>query len=230
MSMLNWAEKEVKIACDKERCLALEGERDYGCACYESALKAFNSLCEDGHSGMSLEITKNILNRLIEGKCLTPIDDSDYNWSQVWSRDGYTNYQCRRMSSFFKRVYEDGTVEYKDINRFVGCYEGSKCTYHSGLIDKVLHKMFPITMPYMPDRKSYYVYTQDFLYDVTGGDYDTVGLLYVICPDGAKIQINKFFKEDEDGKNFVEITKREYNKRKRACNIRLKRCGYETLD
>ena len=45
------------------------------------------------------------------------------------------------MSSFFKRVYEDGTVEYKDINRFVGCYESSKCTYHSGLIDKILHEI-----------------------------------------------------------------------------------------
>lgn len=221
MSILNWAENEVKIACSKERGNAPEGEWDYGCACYESALKAFNRLCEHGHSGMSIGITKAILDRLIDGKCLTPIDDTEDNWNEVWSRDGYVEYQCRRMSSVFKRIYKDSTVEYNDINRFVGCYEGSKCTYHSGLIDKVLRKIFPITMPYMPESKAYHVYTEDFLYDVNCGDYDTVGLLYVICPDGAKIKLNRFYKES--GKDFVEITKHEYNKRKRACNRRLKK-------
>lgn len=39
-------------------------EFDYGCACYESALKAFESLLEDGHSGFSIKITQSILDRL----------------------------------------------------------------------------------------------------------------------------------------------------------------------
>ena len=42
-------------------------------ACYESALRAYRSLERDGHSGMSVQITKSILNRLIDGKCLTPL-------------------------------------------------------------------------------------------------------------------------------------------------------------
>ena len=52
MSLQEWAKNEVEIACKRENPDRKEGEFDYGCACYESALKAFESLCEDGHSGI----------------------------------------------------------------------------------------------------------------------------------------------------------------------------------
>lgn len=52
--MLEWAKREVEIACKKENPNRKEGEFDYGCACYESALKAFESLCEDGHLRKSM--------------------------------------------------------------------------------------------------------------------------------------------------------------------------------
>ena len=73
-NMLKWAKKEVEIACKKENPNRKDGEFDYGCACYESALKAFQSLCEDGHSGFSIGMTQAILNRLINGEPLTPIE------------------------------------------------------------------------------------------------------------------------------------------------------------
>ena len=69
-SMERWAENEVAIACRREKPDRKDGEWDYGCACYESALKAFQSLCNDGHSGFSIGLTKAILNRLIDGKSL----------------------------------------------------------------------------------------------------------------------------------------------------------------
>lgn len=74
MGMLEWAKNEVAIASKRERGDKPEGEWDYGCACYDSAMRAFESLLGDGHSGMSIGITKNILNRLIDGKPLTPIE------------------------------------------------------------------------------------------------------------------------------------------------------------
>lgn len=52
-SMERWAENEVAIACQRENPDRKDGEWDYGCACYESALKAFRSLCEDGHSALA---------------------------------------------------------------------------------------------------------------------------------------------------------------------------------
>ena len=80
MSMKDWAEREVEIACRREN--PDRGEFDYGCACYESALKAYKSLVEDGHSGFSIVLTKHILNRLIDCKPLTPIEDTDDIWNE----------------------------------------------------------------------------------------------------------------------------------------------------
>ena len=62
MSMASWAEREIELACKKEN-PDWDGESfDYGIACYQSALKAFNALMEDKHSGMSIRFTKDILN------------------------------------------------------------------------------------------------------------------------------------------------------------------------
>lgn len=93
-----WAEEEIRIACKRERGNTSENEWDYGVACYESALKAFRSLAEDGHSGMSIGITLDILNKLVKGQALTPIDDVDDVWEErgtYLSGANYTTYQCQ---------------------------------------------------------------------------------------------------------------------------------------
>ena len=42
MSMTDWAKREIEIACEKERGgKEDDGDWDYGCACYMSALNAF---------------------------------------------------------------------------------------------------------------------------------------------------------------------------------------------
>ena len=89
MSILEWAKNEVAIASKRERGDKPESEWDYGCACYDSAMKAFESLLDDNHSGLSIGITKNILNRLIDGKPLTPIEDTEEVWGEprINSRD-----------------------------------------------------------------------------------------------------------------------------------------------
>ena len=50
MGMSEWAKREVEIACKQERGGKPSDEWAYGCACYKSALKAFESLLEDDHS------------------------------------------------------------------------------------------------------------------------------------------------------------------------------------
>lgn len=212
-----WAEREVRIACEWEAPDRKPDEWDYSCACYESALKAFRSLCEDGHSGFSIGMTKYILNRLIEAKPLTPIEDTENEWSDISERGGLRgeieNYQCRRMSSLFKYAYADGTVEYRDVNRFRGVnVDNPNVSYHSGLIDRVMEEKFPITMPYFPESKPFCVYCEEFLTDRKNGDFDTVGILYVVKPDGERIEINRYFKEGE--KDFIEIDSCEYEMRR----------------
>ena len=220
-NMSDWAEREVAIACKKENPNKKDGEFDYGCACYESALKAFKTLCDDGHSGLSMKITQSILNRLINGHPLTPIEDTYDVWEKVaQDKDmGYWAYQCKRMSSLFKDVYDDGTVKYDDINRsYCVNIHNPNDTYSSGLVRRIINKMFPITMPYIPS-KPIKVYCEDFLTDKKNGDFDTVGVFYALKTENdkqEKIEINRFFRapKDNEERDWVEISKEEYMLRK----------------
>ncbi len=194
MSMQTWAEKEIEIACKREREASDVKDNDWD----------------------YVGLTKYIINRLIDGKPLTPIEDTPDIWNNL-SRfgdgdDKYTSYQCTRMSSLFKYVYADGTIKYRDIDSFY-CVNVNdlEATYHSGLIQRIVDEMFPITMPYCPGD-SIKVYCEDFLTDQKNGDFDTVGILYAVKPDDEKININRFFKESEDG--WKEIDEVEYNERK----------------
>lgn len=216
MDMMKWAENEVDIACKLERADSDNKDGwDYGVACFESALRAYKSLMEDGHSGFSINVTKAILNRLIDGKPLTPIEDAPEMWTAVTYRgkDGSTEYQCKRMSALFKKVYPDGTVKYSDINRVV-CENVDKpdIGFTTGIARDIIDEMFPITMPYSPRGKKYTVIMEDFLVNPKNGDYDTQGVLYVIDPDGNEIEINRYFGETSNG--FVEISAAAYAERK----------------
>ena len=214
MTMTEWARREVEIACKRENPDRKEGEWDYGCACYESALKAYECLMEDGHSGMSFGLTRAILIRLMDGKALTPIEDIEEDWSEIRGHnDGGKYYQCKRMSSLFKDVYSDGTVKYSDNNRVTVCYlDNPNSWWNNSMVTNMIHEMFPITMPYIPEDKPYRVYAEQFLCDEKNGDFDTEAILYCIKPDGEKFDINKYFGE-VDGK-FVEIGLEEYEERK----------------
>lgn len=213
MNMLNWAEKEIELACEKERKNGEKEEWDYGCACYESALKAYKSLTEDSHSGFSIMITKDILNRLIDGKPLTPIIDTDDIWNEVNGyKDECKHYQCTRMSSLFKNVYKDGTVKYSDTDRITCVNVESGSYYYNGFIASIIDEMYPIQMPYYP-RGPIKVYCSELLTDRKNGDFDTIAILYILLPSGEKVNIERFFKESDN--SFEEISKDEYNERMR---------------
>ena len=213
MGMKEWAEREVQIACKRENPDRKEGEWDYGCACYESALKAFNSLMEDGHSGTSIVFTKQILDRLIDGKPLTPIEDTEDVWNECVRTDReYTTYQCKRMSSLFKDVYPDGSVKYSDTDRVIGIDIDNDSTWSSGFIRDIIDEMYPITMPYSGEDL-YKVYIQDCLYDPKNGDYDTRAILHIKTPNNKIIRVNRYFKESDS--RFIEIDREEYMARLR---------------
>lgn len=212
MSMLDWAKREVELACKRENPDRKPDEWDYGCACYESALKAYESLINDGHSGMSWGLTKNILIRLMNSQCLTPIEDVPEVWNVIDSSASKTTYQSKRMSSLFKDVYSDGSIRYEDIDRVV-CYEiGKPYGFVSGFIRDIIDELYPIEMPYYPAEKPYRVYVEDFISDPKNADFDHQALFYLITPEGEKIQLDKYY--DLSGDETVEISKEEYYKRK----------------
>jgi hypothetical protein len=212
MSMSEWAKREIEIAKGN-------GGDDYSNGCFDSALKAFESLMSDGHSGFSIGMTKQILNRLIDGTALTPIEDTDDVWGDVtcnWDK-GYKTYQCKRMSSLFKYVYEDNTVKYSDINRII-CDDINKPdnTYSNGYVRDIIDEMYPIKMPYVYTGQIR-VYCEDFLSDVKNGDFDTVGTLYAKLPDGTTVDINRYV-HYTNGNERVDITKEEYEELKKKAN------------
>ena len=221
----NWAENECRIACKRENPNFDfdSDEFDYGCCCYKSALKAYNSLMEDGHSGMSFSFTKNILIRLMNRLPLTPITDEDFfsvergteDWPaepDEWLKEHAlkSDLQCPRMTSLFRQEKLDGTITYHDNNRayFIDI-DNPSWTYHTST--DFLDEMFPITMPYYPHVMPYEIYTQEFLTDKKNGDFDTKAILYMISPEGEKIELNIF--EAEVDKKWVKITKEEYIER-----------------
>lgn len=223
MSQVEWAENEVRIAvereadkCRKEGCLEDIG---YIASCYDSALKAYKSLMEDGHSGMSFSMTSGILKRLTEGRPLTPITEEDFDGvgliqdTKEWlEKEGLkSNEQCKRMCSLFRKETLDGKVIYSDVDRVVYKNIENGYTFYGGLANRLIEEMYPIKLPYSGEK--YVVEGIEFLTDEKKGDFDTEGFYRVKLPSGEYQELNKFFTEDESGK-MVEITKEEFEERK----------------
>lgn len=221
------AKYEVELAKKK----VMEDEDDFNgylCACFDSALEAFEVLCKQGHSGMSIGITKDILNKLIEGEPLTAIEDTPDVWSEVRSaEDGSTHYQCKRCSKLFKKVFPDGIVKYEYIDSVTGIDAITGATYSSGLIRNAYGEICPIKMPFNPPKDKAYVYTADFSFDKKNGDSDTIAVLYIQKgKEHIKINdINRFFRvpisgEKETYPGWVEIDIEEFTIRMQTAKAR----------
>ena len=217
MVMKDWAEMEVELAKKKNK-------NDYLQGCYDSALKAYKAITEDGHSGCSWNVTAGILKVLLEGKPLTMITDDDFfdekgnpcgkldSPKYLEERGLKSVIQCPRQCSLFRYETLDGKVYYSDVSRSVTVdVEQHDNTYHSGS-EKIIDELFPITMPYMPPSKPYKVYEQEFLVDKKNGGFDTKGILYVVTPDGERIDIRRYYTTYND--DWVEINSDEYFKLK----------------
>ena len=193
-------------------------DKGYAIECYKSALKAYSalikSLDEDGHSGCSFGITRNIIKKLLYEQPLTPITEDDFvEIEPIGTRADKTTYQCSRYSSLFKDVYDDGRVKYRDLERAVKVYEPTETTWHCRTADEIVDELFgEITMPYMPSEKKYMVYMTDF--DSVRnriGVFDTEAVFYVVTPRGERVDVEKFFKEEDGG--MVEISRDEFVER-----------------
>lgn len=228
----------IRPEATEENIMAAWAERECRIACYKSALKAYKSLAEDGHSGMSFNFTRDILTRLMNDMPLTPITDEDFfsvgcgtekypaeHPDYLQERGLKDSRQCPRMSSLFREETLDGKVTYKDVDRAYHVnIEDESDTYHSW--DGFLDDMFPITMPYMPKQGKYKIYEQTFLTDRKNGDFDTKGIFYVITPEGERIDINMFRTEDGHG-GWKTLTREEYDEllKKRLDPVREKVAG-----
>ena len=215
MSTDIWAKREVELAKNE----ALKSGADncsahYICECLNSALKAFNSLREDGHSGASMEQTLMFLQRLVRGFPLTPIDE-DTTWvkSNV-SESGTITYQCARMTSLFKDVDREGNITYSDVHRVV-CVNKDDLqapVWYNGFVSKIVNSIYPIKFPYYTSSDPIIAYVSEHTTSVTE-DFDTMCIDSVKLDNGETVEVKKFFKEDTNTNSWVEIDEEEYNRR-----------------
>lgn len=235
-----WAEKEVKLACQRENPNWDGKSFDYGCACYQSALKAFSTLCNDDHTKNTWFETVYILERLIHNLPLTPITYNDFGYIKGVTpelvdkktgallavgriaafpshknEDGSLQYDCKRGCGVYMNVKPDGTHTISDINRTI-CVniECPDDVYSCGIGSRLVDEMFPISLPYYPTKDMYEVYIRTFLTDPALGDFDTKEVVYIRKPDGKKIPVNRYWHafKTAEGEEFREITKDEFDK------------------
>lgn len=215
MSIDVWAKKEVELAMNE----AIKSGSDncsthYICECLKSALKAFNSLLEDGHSGASVEQTLMFLQRLVRRLPLTPIDE-DTTWvkSNV-SESGKTTYRCARMSGLFKDVDREGNITYTDVHRVV-CVNKDDVqapVWYNGFVSKIVNSIYPIKFPYYPSSDPIIAYVSEHTTSLKE-DFDTICIDSVKLNNGETVDVKRFFKEDTASNSWVEIDKEEYTSR-----------------
>ena len=213
MSMTQWAEREIAAACKRENPNWDGKSFDYGCSCYQSALKAYKSLMDDGHSGYSFSITRNILKKLLDEIPLSPITDEDFfsdKYESLESEEGLkkrrlkSRIQCPRRSSLFR--YEDlkGNVKYTDIDRYYCINAENPSDTFSGGIANFIDKLYPITMPYIPSSERFKVYVKYWLTDKSHGDFDVQEVIGYKDQQGQWHDYSKLIYDDGNG--LHEIT------------------------
>lgn len=203
MELTRWAEREIAIAKQK-----LDPNDHYAAMCYDAALELYKVFCAQGHSGMSSQLTIDILKKLLDYKPLSPIIGEN-DFEEAFECKDHDNearvFQNTRMPSLFKYVNKDGTVTFIDIDRFKFIDKDST-VWQSNIVNKICSGYYPIIFPYIP--KQYIVRGETFLVDPTKGDYDTIGIFTI--RDGEKVDhIGRYFAEGDDGE-FKEIDINEY--------------------
>lgn len=207
MSMTQWAEREIAAACKRENPNWDGKSFDFGCSCYQSALKSYKSLMEDGHSGFSFSITRNILKKLLDNIPLSPITeddffiDNDIAESPEYLKDCglRSSIQCPRRSSLFRKEDLDGNVKYTDIDRRYCVDAENTSNIFSSSASNFIDKIYPITMPYTPSSIPFKVYVKTWLTDKTQGDFDVHEVIGYVDQQGKWHDYNEvvYFGDDK---------------------------------
>lgn len=157
------------------------GDKNYDSVCYlvalNAAIKAANLQMDNGVTGFQHSCIVSIINTLINGRLLEPIEDRDAEWTELrdFGEAGVTEYQAKRYPALFKTVRPDGTVKYNDVDRFAArdgkdgpCWSGR----FANIVGEKAHG--PITLPYMPKPTVIFDSTSFDSKNAEIGCYDTI--------------------------------------------------------
>lgn len=209
--------EEVEYAIECERKSAIEENDysflDYAVECYRSALRTYETMAADGHSGMSWSLTRQILNRLMEGKPLKGLNsypDRPEEWGERshWTVDDCAVLSNIRYPALSYRVNASGKAIYHDTDRWVfEAPDYPNIPWHNGFLANYLDEKFPIQFPYNPI--TIHVRVEEILTDSAHGDFDAMRIIDFADPEtGRKVCVNAYF-EEVDGK-WQEIGKKKW--------------------
>ena len=164
--------------------------------------------------------TKELLNKLVNREPLTPIVDEDNIWGRVSLDDNYKTYQCSRLTSLFKEVYNDGAIKYFDVNGYElynldPTLPKNDGACYNGFVNSVMDDLYPLEMPYAAPLKKPAVYFARFVSREESENIMIIGIISMVEPDGNHIKINKFYKFDDDS-TPTPISRKEYYKRRKT--------------
>ena len=126
------------------------------------------------------------------------------------------------MSSLFKYVAKDGSASYSDVGRFYCTYKDDpRASWFNGFVANIYDEMYPLTFPYMPNSRPDVIVCDELLTDRKNGDYDTIAILYIRRANGEKVEVNRYFKENDV--SFTEISLEEYKERQKLHEERIRR-------
>lgn len=208
MNTYEWAKHELNLARENEITHAvLVGDEDYGIMCYDAAEHLLAVFQEQGHSGYSAKVVKEIFSRLVDGKPLTPIKDEEDQWHNAYTieKSPEKRYQHKRMGSLFKHVAPDGTVSYYDIDR-VKAYDQNGNPFSAQQIDNIVSEYFPIEFPYVGEEIKVHVEDLD-----SNEGYASIRHIIDATRNGLDhVVIDRYFMFNEDW-TWSEIDEFIYN-------------------
>ena len=188
---------------------------DYVIECYRSALRAYETMAADGHSGMSWGLTRQIFARLAEGKPLKKLNsyhDHPEEWKERsdWTFVDGVVFGNTRYPSLTYRVNLRDEAIYRDIDRWVfEEIDNPHTTWNIGSLANYLDEKFPIQFPYNP--VTIHVRIEELLTDPAHGDYDAQRIIDFVDPEtGETVKVDACFALSDEESKMVEVSKKKW--------------------
>lgn len=220
MELIDWARNELELF-DKVEKGKFEKESDVAYQTFRDFLNREEELNDIG-------LSASLLIKLLLEDPLTPIEDDEESWEQVWKydpsdigKDEWSSlHQSKRRGSLFKRVHYDSKtgleqVNYSDLERAICVDIETGQSYQPENLELcVLDDADPISMPYTPTDKIK-IFVDRFRYYKDSQDFDTMGIPYIQKPGERPKEVGRWFKRNLETAQWEEIRKLEYFGRKR---------------
>jgi hypothetical protein len=202
--------------CTDEKAANVYRDKEFITKCALTALEIYNNEYSDEKRTFKLLTISDNLQRMAMNLPLSNIVDRDFIDVEgtIVEDKGYTVYQHPVMKYFEKRVYNDGTIKYRDNRRIQTIAENMPFFGESfEYLDEMFDELFPINLPYFVDIKHYYVYYDGFKLDKSNNFYyDVHHVKHIITNNKKILHVDKCYQFKYD--KWVEITKEEFNQLK----------------